>query len=249
MKLIKTNLCFLAFSLPLFSQAAQVQAQSIPTTKTWQISQAFKPPQREAPPASAGGATRGISCLKGNKALTPLIPANKLGLTFSEHPTFFWYVPPSPVKTAKLLVLADAGKKVFYETALTLPDKAGIMSYTLPDNTPPLEVGKTYRWYLTLVCDDQDSSNNPRVDGWVKRTQPELTLSEALGKSNLQQLPTLYAEAGIWHEALISLVQLRRTGSSKLKTTLNWRQFLNSVGLNAIATEPLIDCCTAKNNQ
>ncbi|AFZ26621.1 protein of unknown function (DUF928) [Cylindrospermum stagnale PCC 7417] len=249
MKLIKTNLCFLAFSLPLFSQAAQVQAQSVPTTKTWQISQAFKPPQREAPPASAGGASRGTSCVKGNKAFTPLIPANKLGLTFSERPTFFWYVPPSPVKTAQLLVLDDSGKNVFYETSLTLPDKTGIISYTLPDNTPALEVGKTYRWYLTLVCDDQDSSSNPRVDGWVKRTQPELTLSEALLKSNLQQLPTLYADAGIWHEALTSLVQLRRTGTNKLKTTLNWRQFLNSVGLNAIASEPLIDCCTAKNNQ
>ncbi|MBD2384833.1 DUF928 domain-containing protein [Cylindrospermum sp. FACHB-282] len=246
MKWIKPYLCFLAFSLPLFSQAARVQAQSIPTTKTWQISQAFKPPQREAPPASVGGATRGISCLEGNKRLTSLIPANKLGLTFSEHPTFFWYIPTSPVKTAQLIILADADKSVFYETALTLPNVPGIISYTIPSSNPPLEVGKTYRWYLMVLCDDQDFSKNPRVDGWVKRTQPESSLSQALSNSNLQQLPSLYANAGIWHEALSSLVQLRRTERNNLTTTLNWRQFLNSVGLNAIASEPLIDCCTVK---
>ncbi|MEH2048748.1 DUF928 domain-containing protein [Nostoc sp.] len=248
MKWIKPYiLYFVTFSLPLslFSDlAAEVQAQSYHPKKTWQISQTFKPPQRGKPPASAGGSTRGSSCLTGKKLITPLIPPDKLGLTFAEHPTFFWYVPPSPVKTAKFLLL-DKDENVFYETSFTLPDKPGIINFKLPDTAPALAVGKTYHWYLIIACDTQDSSKNPTVDGWVERTQPELGLSEALTKANLHKLPSIYAEAGIWHEALTSLVKLRETEPNNFKARLDWRQFFKSVGLSAIASEPLIDCCTS----
>ncbi|MEH1819242.1 MAG: DUF928 domain-containing protein [Nostoc sp.] len=249
MKWIKPYiLYFVTFSLPLslFSAlTAEVQAQSYHPNKTWQISQTFKPPQRGKPPASAGGSTRGSSCLTGKKLITPLIPPDKLGLTFAEHPTFFWYVPPSPVKTAKFLLL-DKDQNVFYETSFTLPDQPGIINFKLPDTAPALAVGKTYHWYLTIACDTQDSSENPTVDGWVERTQPELGLSEALAKANLHKLPTIYAEAGIWHEALTSLVQLHETEPNNFKARLDWRQFFKSVGLSAIASEPLIDCCTSR---
>jgi hypothetical protein len=247
MKWINASLCFLTFSLPVFSASAQVQAQSLPVRKTWQISQVFKPPERGTPTTTIGGASRGSACLKEKKALKGLIPENKLGLTFAEHPTFYWSVPPTTVKTAQLTLFTDQDKKVHYETTLTIPNKAGIISFTIPANAPPLKVGKTYHWYLSLICDELDFSNNPRVEGWVERTQPESPLLEKLAKADLQKLPTLYAEAGIWYEALDSLVQLRRSQPNDLKTRIDWRQFLNSVGLSAIAYEPLIDCCQPQN--
>jgi hypothetical protein len=253
MKLLQPSLYLATLSLslalvPFSAVTAQVDTHSFQTSKTWQISQTFKPPKRGNPPVSAGGSTRSSSCLSRNKIVTPLIPANKLGLTFAEYPTFFWYVPRITVKTAKFLILTNKDQAVFYETSLTLPNKPGIISLTLPKNTPPLAVGKTYHWYLTIVCDAEDSSENPSVDGWVERTQPELSLSQALKKADLQKLPTIYADAGIWHEALISLVQLRRTQPNNIKVRLDWTQFLKSVGLNAIASEPLLDCCTFENS-
>lgn len=252
MKWIKPSLYLAVFSLPVLmnivsvsASTAQVQTHSHRTENTWQISQAFKPPKRGDPPASAGGSTRGSSCLTGNKSLTALIPKNKLGLTFAKHPTFFWYVPPSPVKTAKFVILDRKERKLFYETTLKLPNQAGIISFTLPENAPQLAVGKTYQWYLTIVCDPEDSSENPSVDGWVERIQPELPLSQALAKADLRKQPTLYAEAGIWHEALTTLVKLRSSEPNSLKTRLDWREFFKSVGLSAIASEPTIDCCKA----
>ncbi|MEH2265463.1 DUF928 domain-containing protein, partial [Nostoc sp.] len=71
-------------------------------------------------------------------------------------------------------------------------------------------------------------------------------LEITLAKANLYKLPTIYAEAGIWHEALTSLVQLRQTEPNNFKARLDWRQFFKSVGLSAIASEPLIDCCTSR---
>lgn len=233
--------------LPLSAATIQkTQAQSSHTQKGWQISQAFKPPKRQGPPVSAGGSSRGSSCITGNKSITPLIPGNKLGLTLAQRPTLFWSIPSSSAKTADLVLLNDADKKIFYETTLKLPNKTGIISYTLPPNSPPLEIGKSYRWYLTLVCDLPDFSTNPTVDGWVERIQPESSLSRALAKADARKLPSIYAEAGIWHEALASLVQLRRREPKNPTYFVNWRQFLQSVQLNAIASEPLLDCCKSE---
>ncbi|MEA5513614.1 DUF928 domain-containing protein [Nodularia sp. UHCC 0506] len=228
--------------------SAQTSYQPGYTKKTWQISQTFKPPKRGAPPASAGGSTRGMTCLRGNKRLTSLIPPDKLGLTLATHPTFFWYIPVTSVKTARFLLLTDNSQKVVYETTLQLPNQPGIISFTLPESVDALEVGKSYNWYLNIVCDAHDFSGNPGVNGWVERVQPELPLSTALETANLRTLPTIYAEAGIWHEALTSLVELRRAEPNSLSVKLNWRKFFTSVKLDAIASEPFLDCCTSENS-
>ncbi|MBD2362409.1 DUF928 domain-containing protein [Anabaena minutissima FACHB-250] len=258
MKCIKPSLylSIVACSLPLYFNCFPIatlatQKMQFPSQGTKQdglISQAFKPPKRGSPPVSAGGSTRGSVCISGKQLITPLIPSNKLGLTFAERPKFFWYVPQTSVKTAKLLLLSDADQNVFYETTLTLPNTPGIVSYTLPESAPPLAIGKTYHWYLTLVCDAQDFSTNPRVEGWVERIQPESSLSEKLATADARKLPYIYAEAGIWHEALTAIAQLRYSEPKNLRNILNWRQFLTSVGLNAIASEPLLDCCQAENS-
>ncbi|MBE9210294.1 DUF928 domain-containing protein [Nostoc sp. LEGE 06077] len=252
MKWIKSSVSFAVFSilclyvLPISGLTAQVKAESSPKSQVWQISQAFKPPKRGDPPASAGGSTRGSACLKGNKKLVPFLPPNKLGLTLAERPTFFWFVPQSLVKTAKFILLTDKDENSLYETTLTLPNQSGIISFTLPNTAPELKVGKTYHWYLTIVCNSQDSSTNPWVDGWVERTEAEASLSEDLAKAQPHKLPSLYAEAGIWYEALATSAQLRRTDPKNLRVRMNWWTLLKSVKLTPLASEKFIDCCTSE---
>lgn len=250
MKRIKSLGHFAVFSLlccnflSASSLSAQVKTESFSGKQTWQISQAFKPPKREDPPPSAGGSTRGSSCLKGKKPLTSLMPKNKLGLTLAERPTFFWFVPQSSVKTAKFLILTNKDQNIFYETTLTLPNKPGIISFTLPTTAPELKIGQRYHWYLSVVCNSQDSSTNPWVDGWVERIQAEPDLSAALAKAQPQKLSRLYAEAGIWHEALATSAQLRRNDPKNFKTRMDWWTLLKSVSLTSLTTEPFLDCCT-----
>lgn len=252
MKWIKSSANFAVSSLlcldvlPVFSFSSQVKAESFSGEKTWQISQAYKPPKRADPPPSAGGSTRGSACLKGNKKIVALLPPNKLGLTLAEHPTFFWFVPQSTVKTAKFAILADKDENSIYETTLTLPNQTGIISFTIPNNAPKLALGKTYHWYLTVVCNSQDSSTNPWVDGWVERTQAEAKLSADLAKAPPNKLPSLYAEAGIWYEALTTSAQLRRTDPKNIKSRMDWWTLLKSVKLNTLASEQFIDCCTSE---
>ena len=263
MKWIKHSISLVAFSIPMFleiatipSLATQAQAQVEPASLIQQqpqlISQAFNPPKRGLPPASAGGATRGRYCVEKNQLLTPLLPKERLGLTFSEHPSFFWHVPQKTVETAEFVIYETDQNgmegDVVYETTLTLPTKAGIMKFTLPTNSSPLKVGKRYRWDLTLICDESASGTIPQIEGWIERTQPEANLSKALEQANLRKRPSLYAEAGIWHEALASLVELRCTEPNNFKVINDWRRFLQSVGLSQFASDSILDCSINKNS-
>lgn len=256
MKWIKSSLYFGVFSilcldfLPGSYFTAQAKAESFSREKNWQISQTFKPPKRAAPPPSAGGSSRGSisisSCVKSKKQLTSIMPPNKLGLTLAERPTFFWYVPESSAKIARFMILTDNNEKTFYETTVALPNKPGIISFKLPSTAPQLVTGKSYHWYLTVICNTQNLSANPLVDGWVERTQVGATLSAALAKAQPHNLPNLYAEAGIWHEALATSAQLRHHEPQNLQVRLNWWSLLKSVNLTSLASEKFIDCCTSE---
>ncbi len=232
------------------SQAAIVTPTPISQTAlkgNWIISQTFRPPNLGNPPATAGGATRGGACLKGTQRFTALLPQSQIGLTLSGHPTFFWYVPQSPATTAQFLLMNRNDSQVVYETTLTLPTKAGIVSFKLPDTVQPLEVGQRYHWFLTINCNTIDRNGNPNADGWVERAAPNAGLSEKIQQTAERDLPTLYADQGIWYEALTSLAQLRQANPSDSSLTANWEKFLKSAGLGTFATEPLVEPLSASN--
>jgi hypothetical protein len=57
----------------------------------------------------------------------------------------------------------------------------------------------------------------------------------------------LYAANGIWHDALTNLAQLRQTNPEDAALMADWESLLKSVNLEAIATEPIVQCCTLEN--
>ncbi len=212
-----------------------------------QLSQSFRPPSRGTAPPSAGGATRGESCLKGSQQLTSLVPQNRLGLTYSSNPTFYWYVPQSPATTAKFLLLNSDDSDVVYETNLALPKQSGIVSFTLPSSAPPLAVGKQYHWYLVVGCNQMDQSANPSVEGWVERVQPEGTMTRQLEKATPTERVQIYADNGIWHEAVTTLAGLRQTNPTDRSAIAGWQALLTSVNLERLASEPLLRATLSQN--
>lgn len=212
--------------------------------ESWQIAQIFRPPNRGAPASTEGAGTRGGLCLALNERhkLKPLIPNSNLGLTVSEHPTFFGYLPKSTAKNGEF-VLRDRNNRIIYRTSFPLPNQPGIISISLPRTEKPLEVGKMYQWSFVVVCDPEDRSGNAiSPAAWIERIQPSQTLANQLRNAPPETLPTLYATAGIWHDALASRVKLRPF-QSKADWETHWEQLLQSAGLQAFVQEPLIECC------
>jgi len=207
----------------------------------------FTPPtptgEPPAPDNLQGGGTRDGGCPQDAKALDPTImpvmPATRQGLTVAERPTFFVYVPKTTAKQA-LFVLKDKDEDYYYETTVSMPKQAGILSVKLPDEASKLEIGKTYHWSFLMICGAQVTPDSPGVQGVIKRIKPNGTLNQLDGEPLLEQA-LKYGENGIWFDTLTTLAQLRQSNPQDSSFQVAWADLLKSVGLDAIATQPLVN--------
>jgi hypothetical protein len=143
--------------------------------------------------------------------------------------------------------MIDNQQKEIYTTTLPLKGTPGIVKLSLPANVS-LQPGKDYLWKLALNCDSENPSDQRIVQGLVKRTELNAQQKTQLAAATEPlQKAQVYAQAKVWQETLMILAQLRSTRPNDPKVTDAWQELLESVQLNAIATEPLVDCCTIDN--
>lgn len=218
------------------------------------LAQSYVPPNWGLPGRREGGATRG--CWQNTTAqstttqptttqppiapITAIVPETNTGYTLSPYPTFFVYVsqPYAEQAVAAEFVLLDEEQQEVYRSTFQTSDTAGVLSLTLPShaNLAPLEVGKTYHWAFALVCNLDDRSGDLVVDSWIQRVEPTGELAATLQTAPPEQLPSIYAQAGIWYEALTSLSQLRYQPGVAMPTS-QWQNLLNSVDLGHLVAD------------
>jgi hypothetical protein len=221
------------------------------------------PPDRDAPGNRGGGAGRGGRAC--NKPLIALVPEYQQtlaqgeaitkvwGTTLAEQPTFWFNVPYTRSAIASLeFVLQDnvSPATELYRSAIVPPDAPGIVSIRLPATLPPLEVGKLYQWFfrVRLQCGSSNSATQPQnqketVYGWVQRVSPDAAFASQLKQATPQQRAALYAQKGIWFDALTTLGELRLSNLQDPRLTADWNGLLQSVGLERLTTKPLVPCC------
>lgn len=206
------------------------------------MAQEYVPPNRGLPGRREGGGTRGCWTVNSSSAtpnLTAVVPDRNFGYTTQAHPSFFVYVPPAYAERAKAaeFVLSDSqGNPVYSVTFQTVPGDNPITRLDLPQeaNVAPLAIGEDYQWSFSLICDLTDRSADFVVDSWIQRIEPDAALAIALQGARPEQYPELYAGAGIWYDALTSIVDLNRSTDVAV-TTAQWQTLLNSVGLDNLA--------------
>jgi hypothetical protein len=224
----------------------------------------FTPPQESAPALARRQESRSrCPCYNSLNSLTALLPPTSLALTTADRPTFFLYVPhTTAAKTPAIknedtcngtvsnsktfdveFELVDEQERRIYQTEFSLAGTPGIISFTLPQNAPPLEVKKYYKWYFEVICDREDRSGDSVVSGWTRRVEVSPSLAQDLAKAAATNRPAIYAQSGLWHDTLTALAQLRRSKPNDLSLTTAWAELLKSVGLEKISQEPLVDCC------
>lgn len=242
-----TSLFTLVLPLPL------LLAAGIP--QRWEAKQYQPPASIGRPRRVAGAGTRSPgSCPVLSKALTALTPNSRFGVTVTDYPTFFVYIPPlAPQANPPQVefVLRDANKNDIYKTTFKTTGTPGILTLSLPAyaGLAPLQVGQDYQWSFSLICQPDERSRDITVEGWIRRVEPNPSLTAQLNQASLQRQVELYAEAEIWHEALAMLVQLRRNNPNDTAVTANWVRLLSAAGLNAIAQESLMPTSTTPANQ
>jgi Domain of Unknown Function (DUF928) len=159
------------------------------------------------------------------------------GLTLSERPTYWVYLPENSAKKVVLNIQEKEDSlqgnqiistyKPHSQTFFTINGASGLMSLTPSATSPPLKIGKIYKWAMVLVC-EKVHPDNPVVTAWVRRVapvgslKPETTLAQA----------AWYGEQGLWYDALTTLAQAKPVNTPDLPNI--WDDFLKSGELEPI---------------
>ncbi|MCX7592600.1 MAG: DUF928 domain-containing protein [Fischerella sp.] len=227
----------------------QASSTQLPSQEPIRVNLPQLPPGPAPGGRRFGGARRG-SCPDVKPPLTALVPlteqpasvTNVWGLTTEEHPKLWFYLPynKSAGYAAEFILLDDESKDSVYNTAIALPEQAGVIGVSIPQRVPPLQVGKRYRWFLNVYCNPQKQSAPIYVEGVILRKEPNQNVANQLQKAQPLQQVAIYANNAFWYDALTTLAEMRQKNPQNPTLQTKWTDLLAAVGLDELATKPLI---------
>lgn len=199
-------------------------------------------PDISAPGNRESGSTRSTSCAAPNDKLVALMPQSNYGLTQSAYPTFYFYLPETTAEHVKFVLLNETTNELVYEGRFRVVGNSGIASVSLPDNgiQQPLAVGEAYVWYIAVICNPADPSADIVTEGQIARVEPIATTPE----TPPAELPGLYAEAGLWFDALAASAVLKQDDS-----TAAWETLLEAVELAPLIPVELLSAAPVSETQ
>jgi Domain of Unknown Function (DUF928) len=230
----------------------------------WQIPSypvEFNPPDRGAPGRLVGAGTRfsDVYVTRGasGRRLAPitvnnetlpsplvaLVPSSSLGnygLTLDGYPSFYIHMPALAEARLEFLLFDELGEQI-YETSYVMANREATFSIELPRNAnlPPLEIDRIYNWQVRLKLNPDSIVTDYIVQGQIERFAPEPELAQELEVASPEEKVVLYAESGLWYDALHTLAELRRAKPNDPLLANEWAQLLRSIGLDDIAEQPL----------
>jgi hypothetical protein len=221
-------LVMIGSAMPVDAQQKPPQSPS-PDAKASPDAPVYKPPMRGAPAGRVGGGTRGT----GHEAafvLSVLAP-NHTGLTVSEQPSLFWFISNDSSYPVEL-TLVDPGKTdPLIELRIAPPVKAGVHRVQLKDHNVRLVPGVSYQWYVAVVPDNNRRSKDILAGGSIERVSSPADLTAKLSQAAKSQVPSLYAEAGLWYDALAAIGELIEQAPQDAALVNQRSALLRQVGL------------------
>jgi hypothetical protein len=173
-----------------------------------------------------------------------IMPSDNFSLTTAQKPVFFWFVPGTNAPNAEFRLLGRTDKEL-YTTSVELAGGGGIVSVALPQAIAnQMALGTDYIWQFSLKCSSTDPSRNPFLEGVVQRTELTANLKSAVDTATTpREIATIYANSGVWHEAIATLAAQRCTQPNESSLKTSWRTLLQSVDLGSFIDTPLTRSC------
>lgn len=210
-----------------------------------------------------GGFSRSINSCTDQTQITAFVPPPRsdekidkgygaVDTTLSSHPTFWVHLASVPAGTQMQFTLQDEfGKKQLYNSRFESKEPTGLLGIRLPTAAPALTVGKRYVWQMAIVCDPNDRSSDRGVLGsWIQRLDPAQLkptqgfnpkpLVQALARASKQDQPALYADLGIWQDAVTTLIDLQLKQPKNQELQADWRSLLTGAQMNEFINAPFL---------
>ena len=104
---------------------------------------------------------------------------------------------------------------------VNLQSQPGIMSLSLPADQPGLTVGQRYRWQVVILCNPNRPSEALVAEADIEVVEPSPALAKELAATNnLIEKANLYAESGLWYDALGKALQSTQGTTKDFQLTL-----------------------------
>ena len=194
------------------------------------------------------GSKRGpdTACTQAGKNLRAIAPNNGLGFTFDDYPYFFWYFPGVEYAQGidfmlfKQTVQEETGELEparVYRQKLNL-DKSGIIAFPLPaDKSQPLEEGEEYVWRIRIRCTGRTAMNLSYSIKRQSTDNPQLIAK--LEAAPVDQHPLIFAESGVWFDALKMIaLQLEQAPENPVLQE-DWNDVLREIEFDDLIGEPI----------
>ena len=120
------------------------------------------------------------------------------------------------------------------ELTLQPPVAKGIHAFRLADHGVALKPGVEYQWFVAVVHNAAQRSNDVLAGGTIKRVTDNPVQAQ-LKQASPAQLPAIYAEAGIWYDAIDQLSTQISANQSDRQLRARRAALLEQVGLREAA--------------
>jgi hypothetical protein len=213
--------------LPLQKMEAKNDKQVTP-----RVMPRYKPPRLGAPAGRVAGGTRGFG---DRLPFVCVLAPDHTGLTVREQPTLYWFLSEPTDYPVEFTLIESWGIQPLVETALRLSAQRGVQAIRLADHGVRLQPGVEYKWFVALVPDRHHRSRDIITAGEIALVEPSDALRKRLAGADKMQAVLIYAEEGIWYDALTSLSELIEA-TPKDRILREQRAFLlRQIGLPQVA--------------
>jgi len=163
------------------------------------------------------------------QALAPDHP----GLTINAHPRLYYYLSEG-VSQLELTLASYRQPQPLLELRLNEAVGPGMHELDLSEHGVALPFDTEYEWHVAVVRDPKRRSRDVVSRGVIKRIRPDSALAKEIQDQDAWRKPTAYAQAGLWYDALESLVNLRRLHPEDPAVSEGLQSLLTQAKLEAV---------------
>jgi hypothetical protein len=185
-------------------------------------------------PIRVGGGSRGGAA--DDLSVETLVP-DQIALTTQGQPSLYWYQSKAAKTQCEVTLTEPKNPQPLLLLKSSAPTPAGIHAIRLTKFKVELKPNVIYRWSVAVIVDPENRSQDIVANGIIKRIDLSPELASKLGQVSDTDKPALYAENGIWYDALQSISdQIDRAPQDA--TLLQERaDLLKQVGMDGVKME------------
>jgi len=186
-------------------------------------------------PIRVGGGSRGGP--NDGLSVQVLVP-EQIALTTEAQPSLYWYQNKAAKTRCEVTVTEPKNPKPLLEMKSGASVPAGIHAIRLSKFNVTLKPGVTYKWSVAVVVDPDNRSLDVIANGVIKRVAPSPDLVGKLSQASDADKAALYAENGIWYDALQSISDQIDKSPKDTALRLERADLLKQVGMDGAAMDP-----------